>query len=308
MTKWLDFERLITQIYQGVSPRATVKHNDSIFGNSSGIHRQIDVSIRFREAGCDFLIIVQAKTNATALDVNAVGEFASVVTDVRASKGVLICNAGFSEAAKTLARNVGIDLCSAHDAQAKDWATTLKIPVVWIRMIPVISLSACLALEAGDSVSANLTEWRFSTDLGANSFSISDRFVENWNGDQLAKDVGTLHDLELTNQAVMLDAGGNWRHVSDLKCNYMVTRHVLRNELETRDFTGLRNLLTGDLTISKLKILMPPRLPEHGWVEIPDHDEKFISIEPAIVTVETPYIRSMDLARASMTMQEIPSW
>ena len=30
MSKWLNFEKMITQIYQSLSPKATVVHNDSI--------------------------------------------------------------------------------------------------------------------------------------------------------------------------------------------------------------------------------------------------------------------------------------
>ena len=130
MSDWLDFEKMIARVYQTISPRALVKHNDSIQGMDSGIERQIDVSVRFKEAGCAFLIIVQAKNYKNPADINVVGEFATVIKDVRASKGVLICNAGFTQGAQQLAISLGIDLCTAHDAETKDWRAILTIPVV----------------------------------------------------------------------------------------------------------------------------------------------------------------------------------
>jgi hypothetical protein len=33
--KWLDFEKMIAQIYQTLSPKATVTHNDFILGVKS---------------------------------------------------------------------------------------------------------------------------------------------------------------------------------------------------------------------------------------------------------------------------------
>jgi hypothetical protein len=99
MGEWLEYEELAARIYADLEPQARVKHNDMIKGQESGIERQIDVSIRDTIAGHEILVIVQARKRSRPADVNVVGEFASVIRDVRASKGVLICNAGFTSAA-----------------------------------------------------------------------------------------------------------------------------------------------------------------------------------------------------------------
>ena len=238
---------MITQIYQSLSPKATVVHNDSIPGIDSGINRQIDVSVQFREAGCDFLVIVQAKTNSKPLDVNVVGEFASVIKDVRASKGVLICNAGFTKSARKFARSVGINLCSAHDAESKDWRTTIRIPVIWIRLQPYIQFSAVMQLESGDSVSTNISEWIFRSQDDDKEFSVFDVFMERWNANALSKVPNKIHLLELDINESQFFAGNGWRNASNLELTYTVKRHYLRNELETSEFTGLRSQLTGNL-------------------------------------------------------------
>ena len=204
MTKWLDFERLVARIYECISPAARVVHNDKIRGHNTERDRQIDVSIRFREAGCDFLIVVQAKTTANPLDVNDIGEFASVVEDIRATKGVLICNSGFTEKARVYARNIGIDLCSAHDGESKDWRTVLKLPVIWIRLSTFIRCEMSLTLEAGDSINVEFLKWCFSTSDGDKEFTAWDRFMETWNSRALPMEPGELHRFELGHEKLTI--------------------------------------------------------------------------------------------------------
>src|SRR5262245_57358191 len=132
MPDWLDYQKLAADIYRDLEAAAVVKHDDKIIGVESGIERQIDVSIRTSIAGHDILIIVQAKDHGRPADVNVVGEFQAVIDDVRAAKGVLICSAGFTEAAIQYAKNRNIDLCTVHDAQKRKWAIDLRIPLLWV--------------------------------------------------------------------------------------------------------------------------------------------------------------------------------
>ena len=288
MKKWLDFERLVARIYESISPDAVVIHNDKIIGHKTERDRQIDVSIRFREAGCDFLIVVQAKTNVNPLDVNAVGEFAAVVDDVRATKGVLICNSGFTQKAKVYARNLGIDLCSAHDAESKDWRTVLRLPVVWIRLSTSIRCELVIDLKHGDSISTEFLKWRFSRSEGGGAFSLWDQFKHSWDSRALSMKSDETHHFEIENNGLTFLAGDAWRSVCEINLTYVVTREVLRNEVKTQEFTGLRNLLTDDLEFAHLGVSIPPRIPEYGWTKIGPEEEEMISTKPAIVTVEAP--------------------
>lgn len=305
MSKWLDFEKMIAGIYQTLSPNAIVIHNDSILGFDSKIKRQIDVSIRFREAGCDFLIIVQAKTNSKPLDINTVGEFASVIKDVHASKGVLICNTGFTKAAQTFAESVGIELCSAHDAESKDWRTTLRIPIVWIRLQPYVQFSALMELKAGDSVGINIADWKFRDLHTQEEFSVFDIFVEQWNENKLSKEPNKTHTVELGDSEYQFFAEKGWRNATELKLAYTVNRHFLRNELETTEFTGICNQLTGKMEIAELKILIPPRLPKHGWVELNKNEEDLVSDDNLIISVEDPVIINPTFGQQSLSVREI---
>jgi hypothetical protein len=124
------YEELIHKIYSELEPLADVTLNDKIKGFESGIDREIDVSVRSKIADHEILIIVQAKDHKYKADIKIIGEFESVIRDLRASKGILICSSGFTKTAKKYAQNQKIDICSAYDANSKDWKIELQVPVI----------------------------------------------------------------------------------------------------------------------------------------------------------------------------------
>lgn len=106
-----------------LSPAYTqVVYDDSIRGCLSQADRQIDVSIRSKAGDQTELVIVQCRDYASRLDVNAVGEFASVITDVGATRGVMVSVHGWTDTAKTYAGALNIDLMRLVDAEQKVWA------------------------------------------------------------------------------------------------------------------------------------------------------------------------------------------
>ena len=131
MSDWEEFEKLAEKIFKELHNSAVIKHNDKIFGRQTQKHRQIDVSIRWNSNGSDYLTIVQTKDYKSPADINEVGEFLSVVNDVCASSGILVCNSGFTKDANTYARNVGISLLNLHDALSAKWSRKLTIPILW---------------------------------------------------------------------------------------------------------------------------------------------------------------------------------
>lgn len=306
MSKWLNYEKMIARIYETISPRATVRHNDSIIGRDSRSKRQIDVSIRFTEIGCDFLVIVQAKDYKYPADVNVVGEFAAVIKDVVASKGVLVCNAGFTESARTLAKNLGIDLCSAYDAESKDWHTTLTIPVVWEKHAPHLNFGMQVYLDKGDSIPRDVRKWVLSTDMGKTKLDLVGTFVDRWNAGTIPKDINKVHHLIPQSPNIHALVNKNkWAKVDKFTCSYMIERKLYRKEVITEEFTGLKNYLTGDIEISKLTIKMPKLKPEEGWKEIDDSLFNLISKERLIVTVSEPEIDQSGFMNEGFVVRQI---
>ena len=95
---------------------------------------------------------MRAKDWATPADVNAVGAFAAVVEDVEATRGVMVCRSGFSQSAKTFARNKGIGLYNLHDAESRDWCLEPTIPLLWVDRHPSGRFDCPIYLEAGESL------------------------------------------------------------------------------------------------------------------------------------------------------------
>ncbi len=124
-----EYEILIANLYQSLEPNAEVTHDDYIFDETAKIKRQIDVSIKYKLAGVDILIIVQAKDYKHKANVTVVDQFKTVINDTKANKGILICSKGFSDAALTKAAFYNIECLTVHSALNKKWETILKIPV-----------------------------------------------------------------------------------------------------------------------------------------------------------------------------------
>jgi len=54
-----------------------------------------------------------------------------MLKDVKANKGIIVSNSGFSKSVIRIAKYYGIELCSIHEALNKDWSLELNIPVIW---------------------------------------------------------------------------------------------------------------------------------------------------------------------------------
>ncbi|MFA6092320.1 MAG: restriction endonuclease [Elusimicrobiota bacterium] len=127
--KWKKFEELVADIQRALSGTADVEANVRIMG-TSGVPRQIDVAVRKTTGQFSLLIIMDCKDWKAPVDIKGVEEFAGLVEDVKANKGAMVCNKGFTAAAKTKATQKGIDLFSAIDSESKDWPVYVSIPTI----------------------------------------------------------------------------------------------------------------------------------------------------------------------------------
>ncbi len=140
--KWKEFERLVFEMQKSFAPpAATVTPDDHIDGHDSKTSRQIDISIRSHVANYEVLIVIDCKDYKDPVDVKEVGEFSSVVKDVRANKGVMVASHGFTKAAIEMAKSHGISTLTFVDTESMDWKSFVTIPVLlertWIERISV---------------------------------------------------------------------------------------------------------------------------------------------------------------------------
>lgn len=166
-------EEITTRIYQMLSPDHIVVHNDHING------RQIDVSIRANVSGHEILIIVNAKNQTRRVNVNQVGELFAVMDDVKAYRGVIICNKGFTQGAKKFAKDRGIDLCHIHDAESKDWKTELRFPVILEEVFPTLNFNYKLSLAKNVTLSQNPI-------VSVSGTNIFEKILAEWNRGEIS--------------------------------------------------------------------------------------------------------------------------
>ena len=278
---WAEFEKLAYDIQRELAGSADVTLRDTIQGVDSNIPRQIDISIRQQVGQYSVLIIVDCKDHRAPLDVNIVGEFVTVVRDVRANKGALIASRGFTEAALTLARTHGIDTFTLIDTANTKWHTYVTFPALLHR----IYITAGRYRFSGVGPAARLPEgdpslWELygseQTSLGL----VRDILARKWNAHELPDRPGR-HEVLLAEQArLSRDAAGEVR----------VTAEIVIEEayyfgpwsIQTR---GFQNAQTGGLVTREIRTdALSPYEIEHGrvpgWRKIDNPDT--LAVRPVI--------------------------
>lgn len=252
MAEWLDYQRLIASIYQDLEQNAVVTHDDKIPGRDTGITRQIDVSIRTDLAGHTILVIVQAKHLSRPADVNIVGEFKSVIDDVRASKGVLICSAGFTAPALEYGQRIGIDLCTAYDATSRNWALDLRIPLLWVEPVLDVSLQFELIPTRTNTeaieVDPDVRTWRVSRDGGKTTNTLAELLSAEWSAPGTPRTLNQQHLLVIPCQNLELLFGESfWCPLASLAYVYTIHLHGWQGTFTFAQCRGILNQGTGVL-------------------------------------------------------------
>jgi hypothetical protein len=190
---WQVFEKVAAQFEKTLAPNAKVMHNDKIKGINSKKDRQIDISIRSRIGPHEILIIAECKKYKNKIDLPDVEAFVAKLRDVKASKGVIISNAGFTDGAITLAKNSFIDLCSLFDAENKDWGTKVEIPTIFDYRSALFSARLIIPpskeKHPGVFLPTDLLTY-ILMDEKNNDISLKDLFFRDWNNSKMSCEVG----------------------------------------------------------------------------------------------------------------------
>lgn len=288
---WFDYQKLAAEIYADLEKAASVTHDDRILGVQSGIERQIDVAVRTSIAGHGILIIVQAKDLARPADVNVVGEFQSVIEDVRAAKGVLICSSGFTAGAREYADKLSIDLCTVHEVRHRKWSADLRIPLLWIEsdgdavlemeLVPDQTNTEAIVLER------NAAKWIMSADEGKTTTSIGEHIAQAWNTDLMARVPGRTHHFDMWRKGLKVRLGQSfWCPLRALSCTYTIKR---RGWLGTFTFSQGRSIFNRNTGVMRAKVRLTDKdIPlERGvdWTEVADPD-RIAETSGAILVIE----------------------
>ncbi|MFD2935466.1 restriction endonuclease [Spirosoma flavum] len=126
-----EYEKFVYDKMKMFFPDFQVTLDEKIVGKISGISRQIDVTIRGKIKGIEILYLVQCKDKTRAADIIIVGEFASVVDDLGATRGFLICAGGFAKTIHIYAQKKNIDLFTIQDINHPKWKVKIQISVLY---------------------------------------------------------------------------------------------------------------------------------------------------------------------------------
>lgn len=128
--KWKRFEDLAAQIQRSLAPESRVEQNVRMKGRASGVDRQIDVAVWTQAGQFELLVVIDCKDYQAKVDVKDVEAFIGLVKDVGANKGALVSALGYTQAAKNVADQAGLNLYTLVDAESEDWPSFVTMPVL----------------------------------------------------------------------------------------------------------------------------------------------------------------------------------
>ncbi len=225
---WQEFEEMVFRIYKELEPHADVRWNDHIMGANSKTERQIDISIRSKVANHDILVIIQAKDLKRSADVLVVNAFEGVIKDVGAQKGILICNSGFTKAAKETAKTAKIDVCSAHDASRINWQTEIQIPVIKKSITVKLMVSHSYVRTGPAEIrGVQLPDPRVALNI----------FLEKWQLNEISKEPGK-HTLQLGRELLSINNMDLWPLGSEIE--YEIVHRYHFKFFTPSDYRGIK--------------------------------------------------------------------
>ena len=279
----VELELLVQRIQQQLAPDAEVLHDVKMVGRRTGQKRQIDVLVHERVGQYDINIIIDCKDYKKPVDVKGVEEFAGLLDDVGAQKGVLVCPVGFSDTAKTRAAGLQIDLYSPVDTDLHKWQVSPTIPALCDFRVAAFAFGvSCSApmpfLIPYDMFSATTVTDEAGTALG----TCYSRLVERWNSGELWDEVGVREDVPIFGDTpVFIDNGYGQSCPVTLTASIHVQSQLFFGQLPVTQMSGFKDEMTGMVITNAFSVgLLDPNEIEEKWETVSNVDE--LEVKPVI--------------------------
>jgi hypothetical protein len=272
-----DLEKLVHKIQSDLAPDAEVIHDTKLPGRFSKAQRQIDVLVKQKVGQYDINIIIDCKDYNKPIDVKGVEEFNGLYTDVGAQKGVLVCPAGFTKAAKELAQHLQIDLYSPVDTDPHKWTARVTIPVICDLRSAKISFGVAGSSPSPLSLAGDFITECSVYELGTGRLlpSMRDQAVQKWNSGGFPMEPGTHRDLPLFDTMnVEIDNGHGGRAEVSLYAGIWVERYLYYHQLKITKITGFKDEIKGDLITNAFETgILSMDDVETSWKRLKDESE-----------------------------------
>jgi hypothetical protein len=287
-TDSLDLELLVAKIQQQLAPRAEVLHNVKLDGRLSKTKRQIDVLVRESIGQYDIQIIIDCKDYKKPVDVKGVEEFHGLFRDVGAHKGVLVCPKGFTDAAKTLAEALQIDLYSPIDTDAHKWQARVTIPAICDFRSAAMSFIFSSMAPAPFRLPQDFYARSMVFDQDGHPLGTAlDAALKKWNDGHFPAEVGIHENLAIFDTlSVLIDNGYEpplrMKLPADVGVSLFVARQLYFGQLPVPRMSGFLDQLSGKVITNAFTVgLLDPDEVESNWLKINAKEEA--PIEPVIV-------------------------
>lgn len=205
---WRDLEQLVANIQRSLAPAAKVEHNVKVRGRSSEVDRQIDVLVTQNIGQYTITIAIDCKDYKKPIDVKGVEEFSGMVADIGANKGVLVCPAGFTDTAKTVAKKLQIELYRPVDTGDHKWRVRPKIPVVFEYVEAAIAFQVSCTAAKPFRLSVHPAELQVYSGAGELLGRTLDVAIDKWNNGRYPTEAGRHEGLPIFDaEIIQIDNG-----------------------------------------------------------------------------------------------------
>jgi len=281
-SKWKKFEEAVASIQKNIVPGARITNDEKIKGKS-GTVRQIDIVIRYNIGQYSILVIADCKDWKNPVDIGDVGQFIDMVEDVRANKGALICNTGFTEGARNRAKEKGIDLLTVIDTENPDIKLKIGFPALCdFRRIETFnfcfrhSASTPFAMPACDPRYIEI----YKQDHSFNDILIN-LLVKAWNSGKLPLEIGEYKNLKFIEEDAFTKVNNIFYGPVEITAAIAVKRKLFFGNIPLEKGQGFTNEVTGGFTTNSIEFGLDVVEVEKTWQEISDPIE--LAIQPVFI-------------------------
>jgi hypothetical protein len=282
-----DLEILVAKIQKQLSPDAEVLHDVKLDGRKSNRKRQIDVLVRQRVGQYEILIIIDCKDYQRPVDVKGVEEFDGLLDDIGAQKGVLVCPRGFTEAAKTRAKGLQIELYSPVDTDAHKWQAQVTIPTICDFRGARISFGISCSFPGPFRINPATLPKTAIYDASDNALgTMMQVAVEKWNAGRFHSEPGfhekqPIFDTTETHMDNGYDSPLAMRMPVTLYASLRVARQLFFGQFPIERISGFKDHRTGQIITNAFTVgLLSPDEVERTWQKL--DKESDAPVRPAL--------------------------
>lgn len=258
MADFEDLEKLVAAIQKQLAPASEVQHNVKLDGRRSGTKRQIDVLVSQKIGQYEIKIVIDCKDYKNPVDVKGVEEFHGLFTDVGAQKGVLVCPAGFSKAAKWRAQDLLIDLYSPVDTGPHKWKATPFVPVICDFRNAAISFKFSSSAPYPCTIRGDFFSSNIAYDATVNALGTAiGTAIRRWNDGEFPHEAGVHEDLPLfPTREVHTDNGHGMRIPVSLSANLYVKKQLYFGNFPIIKMSGFKDEIKGGVITNAFTVGM----------------------------------------------------